>query len=67
MRQKTCRYTDQHIQDELLKLSAQNSSRRIASDINEAGSVALQADEVTDSSYQEQVVVCIRWGTWRLH
>ena len=61
MCQKTHRYTDHHIQDELLKLLAQNHLRQIASDINEAGYFALQADDLTNSSNQEQVVVCIRW------
>ena len=49
MHQKTRKYTDHHIQDELLKLLAQGHLRRIATNINEAGYFALQADEVTDS------------------
>ena len=61
MHQKTCRYTDHHIRDELLKLLGQNHLRRITSDINEAGYFALQADEITNSSNQEQVVACIQW------
>ena len=44
-----------------MKLLAQNHLRQIASDINEAGYFPLQAYEVTNSSNQEQVVVCIRW------
>ena len=60
MRQKTRRYTDHHIQDELLKLLVQNHLLPIASAINEAGYFAPQDDEVTDSSNHEQVVVCIR-------
>ena len=35
--------------------------RRIAADIKAAGYFALEADEVTDCSNKEQVVVCIRW------
>ena len=34
---------------------------RVASDMYEAGYFALQVDKVTDSSNQEQVVVCIWW------
>ena len=58
--QKTSRYTDHHIQDEIMNLLPQNDLRQISSDINEAFSLALQPDEVTDSSNQEQVIVCIR-------
>ena len=60
MHQKMRRYTDRHIQDELLKLFAQNHLRRITSDTNEAGYFALQTDDVTDSFDQKHVVVCIR-------
>ena len=58
---KTHRYPDHHIQDEFSNLLARNHLRRIASYVNEAGYFALQAEEVTDSSIQEQVVVCIWW------
>ena len=34
---------------------------RIAADIKAVGYFALEADEVTDCSNKEQVVVCIRW------
>jgi len=34
---------------------------RIAADIKEARYFALEADEVTDSSNKEQLVVCLRW------
>ena len=61
MRCKTNKYTDHHIQDELIKLLAHSHLRRIAADIKTAGYFALEADEVTDCSNKEQVVVCIRW------
>ena len=61
MRRKTNRYTDSHIQDELIKLLAHSHLHRIAADIKAAGYFALEVDEVMDSSNKEQVVVCIRW------
>jgi len=57
MRRKANKYTDHHIQDKLIKLLA----HRIAGDMKAAGYFALKADEVTDSSYKEQVIVCLRW------
>ena len=61
MKRKTNKYTDHHIQNELLKILANRHLRRIAKDINEAGYFALESDEVTDSSNKEQVIVCFRW------
>ena len=58
---KTSIYSEHYIQDELLKLLAQNHLRRFVGDINAAGYFTLQDNEVTDSSNQEKVVVCIRW------
>ena len=61
MRRKTNKYTDHHIQDKLIKLLAHSHLRRIAADIKAVGCFAVEADEVTDSSNKEKVVVCIRW------
>jgi len=58
---KTNKYTDHHIQDELIKLMAHSHLRRIAGDIKAAGYFAVEADEVTDSSNEEQAVVYFRW------
>jgi len=61
MKRKTNKYTDHSIQDELIKYMAFSHLRRIAADIKEACYFALEADEVTDSSNKEQLVVCLRW------
>ena len=61
MRRKTNKYTDHHIQDELIKLLAHSHLRRIAVDIKAASYFAVEADKVTDSLNKEKVVVCIRW------
>ena len=60
MKRKTNKYTDHIIQDELIKYMALSHLRRIAADIKEARYFALEADEVTDSSNKEQLVVCLR-------
>ena len=56
MRRKTNRYTDHHMQDELIKLLAHSHLRRIAVDIKAAGYFALEADEVTDSSNKNKLL-----------
>ena len=56
---KTNKYTDHHIQDELIKLLAHSHLCRIAVDIKAAGYFALEADEVTDASNKEQVASCV--------
>ena len=61
MQRKTPKYTDHHIQNELLKVVALGHLRTIASEIRESGYFALESDEVTDSSNQEQIIVCLRW------
>ena len=58
---KTNKYTDHHVQDELIKLMAHSHLHRTAGDIKAVGYFAVEADEVTDSSNKEQVVVCFRW------
>ena len=59
LKQKSKKYTDHHIQDELLKILALNHLRSIAADINKSGYFTLQADEMTDSSNKDQVIVCL--------
>ena len=61
MQRKTRKYTDHHIQNELLQILALGHLRKIVADINEAGYFTLESDEVTDSSNKEQVIVCLRW------
>ena len=61
MRRKTNKYTDQHIQGELINVLAHSPFRRFAGDIKAAGYFALEADEVMDSSNKQQVVVCLKW------
>lgn len=50
MKRKSNKYTDHHIQNEVLKLLANGYLHKISSNIVEAGYLALESDEVTDSS-----------------
>ena len=61
MRQKTCKYTDHHIQNEILQIMALQHLRTIADEIRKSGYFVLESDEVTDASNKEQVIVCLRW------
>ena len=48
MQRKTRKYTDHHIQNELLRILALSHLRKIASRVHESGYFSLEADEVTD-------------------
>jgi len=61
MKRKKHKYTDHHIQNELLQLTAFHHLRKIADNIRSSGYFALEVDEVTDSSNKEQVIICLRW------
>ena len=62
MKHKTKKYTDHHIQDELLKILALGHLRSIATTINQSGYFSHESDEVTDSSNKEQVIVCLQYN-----
>ena len=58
---------DRHItpkaQNEILKLLALKLLRKIATDIRSSGCYSILADEATDVSNTQQLVICIRWVT----
>ena len=58
---KQDRYTSPKMQNELLQTMALSIIRDIALSIREAKYFTIMADEVTDASNREQVVVCFRW------
>lgn len=60
MQQRRDKYTSPQIQNELLKIMAVNVLREIATSIQKAKFFSLMADEVTDASNKEQVIVCFR-------
>ena len=61
MEKKTDKYCCHQIQNELLDVMANTITRNIANKIREAKYFSLMADEVTDVSNREQVVVCMHW------
>ena len=61
LKKETDKYSSPQIQNELLQLMALKVTREIASDFRAAVYYTVMADEVTDSSNREQVVVCLQW------
>ena len=57
---KSNKYTSAQIQNEILKIIALKVLRDISNQIRKATFLCILADETTDSSNKEQVVVCIR-------
>ena len=57
---KTDKYTSPQVQNEILAVMASTIVRNISETIQKACSFSIMADEVTDSSNKEQVVVCFR-------
>ena len=60
LKRKTDKYTSPQIQNELLKVMATAVLRTISQSIQTCKFFSMMADEVTDSSNKEQVVVCFR-------
>ncbi|KAL5497072.1 hypothetical protein EMCRGX_G013468 [Ephydatia muelleri] len=60
MQQKTSKYTSAQIQNELLSIMGSSVVGDIAAKIQNAKHFCIMADEVTDASNKEQVVVCFR-------
>ncbi|CAC5378354.1 unnamed protein product [Mytilus coruscus] len=58
---KSEKFTSPEIQNELLKIMSQILVRGNSEDIRNSLYFALMADETTDVSNREQLVVCIRW------
>ena len=58
---KTDKYTSPQIQNEILSIIALRILRDIGDSIRSTPYYSLMADEVTDSSNREQVVICLRW------
>ncbi len=60
LKRKSDKYTSPQIQNELLKVMATTIVRNISNSIQINRYFSIMADEVTDSSNKEQVVVCFR-------
>ena len=58
--QSTDKYTCHQIQDEMIRIMALHTLRNISADFQAATYYSIMADEVTDASNREQVVICLR-------
>ena len=61
LEKKRDKYCSHHTQNELLQIMALKVTREIVDAIRTAVYYSVMADEVTDASNGEQVVVCFRW------
>ena len=61
LHKKTNKYTSGEAQNELLKIMAHQVLRKIANDLQTSEFFTVMADETTDISNREQVVICLRW------
>ena len=60
---KTDKYTSGEMQNDIIQVMALEILRKVAASIRDAPFYTIMADETTDMSNREQVVLCIRWVT----
>ena len=58
---KTNKFTSHEAQNEILKVMALSTLRKIASELSQSQFFCIMSDECTDASNREQLVICIRW------
>ena len=58
---KTNKYTSSQMQNEVLKVMALDVLRDVAASLHSCPFYTIMANETTDSSNREQVVICFRW------
>ena len=61
LEKKTDKFTHSAIQNECLKLMSVMTLRNISKNVKQSKFYTIMADEVTDVSNHEQLVICIRW------
>ena len=61
LEKKKEKYTDHHIQNEILKIMALSILRDIAKNTESGLYYTIMADEVTDAANHEQFLLCLRW------
>ena len=54
-------YTSKEIQNEIIKLMSLKLLRKISSDVQQSAFYTVMADETTDASNKEQLVIVFRW------
>ena len=58
---KTNKYTSNNAQNEILKVMALSTLRKIAAELSQSQFFCVMCNECTDASNREQLVVCITW------
>ena len=61
MKKKTDKYTSGKMQNEMVKVMALRLLREVVQNLHKAAFFTVIADETTDVSNVEQVVICLRW------
>ena len=61
LQKKTFTYDSPQIQNEVINIMSHEIVRGIANEVREAEFYSLLADETTDISNREQLVICLRW------
>ena len=61
LQKKTNKYTSGEAQNELLKVMAHQVLRKIIGRLQSSDFFTVMADETTDISNREQLVICLRW------
>ncbi|CAG2184616.1 unnamed protein product [Mytilus edulis] len=61
LQRKTDRYTSPEIQNEIISIMSDQVVRSLATEIRQSNFFAILADETTDISNRQQLVVCLRW------
>ncbi|KAJ8024361.1 Kinesin heavy chain [Holothuria leucospilota] len=61
MKKKRDKYTSHDIQNEIVRIMATDILRNIADSVSDAKFFSILADECTDASNKEQLMICLRW------
>ena len=61
LKKKQLKYDSPEIQNEMINIMAQQIVRDLSNQIRTSKFFAILADETTDSSNREQLVICLRW------
>ena len=61
LQKKTDKYTSGEAQNELLKIMAHQVLHKVGSNLQGTLFLTVMADETTDISNREQVMICLRW------
>lgn len=61
IKKKTDKYTSADMQNEMIRVMARQVLREVTASLHTTAFYTIMADETTDKSNREQVVLCLRW------